>query len=513
MSANIEPDNAEEDLLEKMLKEAEMLAAKMTVTSKKDESFVKAVVPSTNETRTSDDPSSDPMDPLLDKAEKMVQAFREAADGGSGSIHTSTDTVSLLLQRLDEPPKHMEGEEPRKGGRDEMLQQSKNLIQKMPSGSIDSPTGSLTKEGAPTSVYVLHHNNGADDFSSVGSSSLKAPSISGDNRAAFDDAINASLSMADAIREIQSAGSRSPTNFPATPTPSAPDDNDCDDEVSVKDYTSVSSSSELQKKMLVMAAKLEAGIPDFKAHSPDAKWEKVSSAERGDDDYASIQDFTKEKPRKSIQKRVEAPVKQSRLHAYRVQARRRRRRQRLILTVTIVVAVAYYLVFGVGFGSGKLKNASNDVAIPTALESNASELDAEMGSNMLDEVSQDQLEDLDLVVDDDEQSEVDDEDNDFKQVEFSDLKYWSEEDDTVCDEVDDGSGEDLSKAEDVKVEKDQDIATQLSVLRDNEFVVTIASGRRVSCQNPINRFFRKPCRVLFRERRLAMQMGIAVDHE
>ena len=509
MSATIEPDNVEEDLLEKMLKEAEMLAAKMTVTSKKDES----VVSSTKETRTSDDPSSDPMDPLLDKAEKMVQAFREAADGGSGSIHTSTDTVSLLLKRLDEPPQNMAGEEPRRGGRDGILQQSKTLIQKIPSGSIDSPAGSLTKEGAPTSVYVLHHNNGADDFSSVGSSSLKAPSISGDNRAAFDDAINASLSMADAIREIQSAGSRSPTNFPATPTPSAPDDNDCDDEVSVKDYTSVSSSSELQKKMLVMAAKLEAGIPDFKAHSPDAKWEKVSSAERGDDDYASIQDFTKEKPKKLIQTRVEAPVKQSRLHAYRVQARRRRRRQRLILTAAIVVAVVYYLVFGGGFGNGKLKDVSNDVASPTAPEFNASELDAEMGSNIPDEVSQDQREDLDVVVEDDEHSEVDEKDNDFKQVEFSDLKYWSEEDDTICDEVDEGSGEDQSNAEDVKVEKDQDTSTHFTVLRDDEFVVTIASGRRVSCQNPINRFFRKPCRVLFRERRLAIQMSIAADRE
>ena len=103
--------------------------------------------------------------------------------------------------------------------------------------------------------------------------------------------------------------------------------------------------------MLVMAAKLEAGIPDFRATSPDAKWEKVSSAERGDDDYASIQDFTKEKPsKKTAQARVEAPVKQSRLRAYRVQARRRRRRQRLLLVAAIVVAILYYFVFGFGFG-------------------------------------------------------------------------------------------------------------------------------------------------------------------
>ena len=507
-------DASEEDLLEKMLKEAEMLAAKMTVPPNRDESASPAVVTPTAESAAS--PTPDHMDPLLDKAERMVRAMREATDGGSGSIHTSTDTVSLLLKRLDDPAKQREGVEYHiQGDGAEILRQSQPVLQKRPSGSIDSPLGSSTKEDAPTSVYVLHHNSGADDFSSVGSSSLKAPSLSGDNRAtSVNDAINASLSMADAIKEIQSAGSRSPPHQPGTPTPSAPDDDGDDDEVSVKDYTSVSSSSEHKKKMLVMAAKLEAGIPDFRVTSPDAKWEKVASAARGDDDYASIQDYTKESPKKKlVQTIVDAPVKQSRLRAYRVQARRRRRRQRTLLAAVIVVAVLYYFVFG--FGSGNSKNENNETAPPAStaqLDTESNENFVELGSNVPDEMPEQELSEHYLNSDEHEDEIY--EEYEVDEVNISELSYWSEEDDeTIGDDPEEEGGEDAPSGENMEVKQIADTTTQTTALHAHRFMVTTESGRLISCQNPLNRFFRKPCRILFKELRLAKQSGITGDQE
>ena len=84
--------------------------------------------------------------------------------------------------------------------------------------------------------------------------------------------------------------------------------------------------------------------PSSSSSSSAAKWEKVSSAAMGDDDYVPIVDYTKEKRTDGASKTPTARTKVSRLEAYREKARRRRkRRRRMGAVVAGVLAIVLWV--------------------------------------------------------------------------------------------------------------------------------------------------------------------------
>lgn len=74
-----------------------------------------------------------------------------------------------------------------------------------------------------------------------------------------------------------------------------------------------------------------------------AKWEKVSSATAGDDDYVPIVDYTKEKRTSHDIPIIGVKSKVSRLEAYREKSRRKRRRRTImIMIVTTLIAIVWW---------------------------------------------------------------------------------------------------------------------------------------------------------------------------
>lgn len=76
---------------------------------------------------------------------------------------------------------------------------------------------------------------------------------------------------------------------------------------------------------------------------PVSKWEKVSSAAAGDDDFVPIVDYTKEKRSAALPSTRNMKTKVSRLEAYREKARKRRQRRMIILLIiSTVVAIVWW---------------------------------------------------------------------------------------------------------------------------------------------------------------------------
>ena len=97
-------------------------------------------------------------------------------------------------------------------------------------------------------------------------------------------------------------------------------------------------------------------IPDFTKDTGEAKWEKVESATKGDDDYVPLVDYSKSPTSSTPQKSSKntsssnsnlnrAPSgRQSKLEAYRRKERiRKKRRNRLIAAAITSIAVVYFL--------------------------------------------------------------------------------------------------------------------------------------------------------------------------
>jgi hypothetical protein len=84
---------------------------------------------------------------------------------------------------------------------------------------------------------------------------------------------------------------------------------------------------------------LQTIIPDFTATASDTQWEKVKSANTGDNDFAPIKDFSSEQRKKVTTQPIIVPSKQSRLETYRGEAKRRKRRQQRTLKVVVIGAV------------------------------------------------------------------------------------------------------------------------------------------------------------------------------
>jgi hypothetical protein len=549
-SPGVIPVTSEEELLEKMLQDAKRLSSKMKVSG--------AMTTPNGDVNSiedeEDDNGVDTMSPLLDEAENLLRDLQRQS--AASPANRSVDTVSLILRRLDSPSNT--NLKPIGSTRRASPRVSLGKISGVGEGSVavvstDSPLGNLSKTSAPSSVYLLHHHNsGADDFSSVGSASLRASS---ENSKYLTDAlVHASLEMADAVKEIQSANG---SDVPGTPTPSSPDeedgnseDDDDNDQVSVKDYTSRASTSSNSRKLKAMAAKLEAGIPDFTAHAPNAKWEKVSSAQRGDEDYVMVQDFSKTqsttsgvndntKAKSSFTGKTtstattrmlepQLPVAKTRLQIYRAQARRQRRRQRFMAFTAMALFLVWYLLpRGGGGDSGDsspvLAVARNDTTAPS-LESNQDtktlSLEAELEG---DEES--------LMVVDAQATGV-----------LDDSLCWQDEndaflqDDIIAENVVD---EDLERAENsTAISSHQAVQNDAANEAPSELVSTRSSTSTVSshgshpdqkggassilsmsviltekeqraCKNNLfHRIFRKRCRIFARELKLAKKSGI-----
>jgi hypothetical protein len=336
--------STEDDMLEKMLKEAEVLAARMSsIELGKSPSVTQPLVDSPSLPSNSSDhskltvrqqsvntESSDKLDPLLQNAESMVQQVKEQ---NSSPV---VEPKASLAQQLAESKESLG----KLSDLDEVLRQSEALLQKMrsknsvASGEINDTT--TTPEEAPSSVYLLRSNSsGLDDVSSVGSASLRATSN-------LSDALNASKVMADSVKEIvEEREMDNDHHAPSTPIPSAPNE----DQTPVKDYTphSVTSRSSVSSNHAEQPI-LQTVIPDFTITAADTQWEKVESANKGDKDFVPIRDYSSEPRKKVTTTPLIVPTKQSRLATFRGEAKRRKRRQQRILKAVAVGAVFTVLV-------------------------------------------------------------------------------------------------------------------------------------------------------------------------
>ena len=138
-----------------------------------------------------------------------------------------------------------------------------------------------TSPNAPTSVYVLDPYVGSDDVSSVGSNSLRSPMISPNNLKVPSYSSSTKTQTTDPIQEeplmpIPIVNPVTAQNDVPNFSPKTSRNNN------IKDNTSILTSRPTTTP-----------IPDFTVTPREAKWEKVSSANMGDDDYVPLVDYTK----------------------------------------------------------------------------------------------------------------------------------------------------------------------------------------------------------------------------
>jgi hypothetical protein len=172
-SAEMELNSCPEDeLLERMLEEAEALASKMLGGSSRTSHSVK----STRSSRTSHSAKSTMK---IDERELVVQADRGAEEfngkmrkGGS----TKTGRPSMETRRKSKESLNRE-----EHNIDDVLRESDALLRSLRSSSSIAASIAARKSSSPetpTSVYILPQSNLRDDVSSVGSSSLRVSRIS-----------------------------------------------------------------------------------------------------------------------------------------------------------------------------------------------------------------------------------------------------------------------------------------------------------------------------------------------
>jgi hypothetical protein len=377
--------STEDDMLEKMLKEAEVLAARMaTIELGKSSSSSSAaaatqpLVDNSSQLSNSSDHSKltvDKLDPLLQKAEYMVQQVKEQ------NTAPVVEPKASLARQLAESKESLE----QLSDLDEILRQSETLLQKMRSkNSVASPeindtaTSTATSHETPSSVYLLQSNlSGLDDVSSVGSASLRASASHViDIFNASSEALNASKLMADSVKEIteeyeMDSDDNDLPHTPSTPTPRSPEE----DRVPVMDYSprsperptrSVISRSSTNSSKEAARPVLQTIIPDFTITAADTQWEKVYSAKMGDQDFVPLRDFSEE-PRKEVTTQpFIIPTKQSRLATYRGEAKRRKRRQqRAFKAVAVGAVLAIYFVWSRSGGDSSTSQIS--VSDPTTI--------------------------------------------------------------------------------------------------------------------------------------------------
>jgi hypothetical protein len=433
------------DLLEKILKDAEELALKMTRQNQHGEESVS----SRSGDETSKSPSSPPKNAKIES-----------------SISSDNDTEL-----------------------EELLKQSETLLGKMRSkkynedvGSVNSPPTTKveppqTSPNAPTSVYVAA-DLVPDELSSVGSNSLASPRNT----------------QASSLRLPSYSSSTTPIQEePFTPAVQQPVPIDMPLPVTSMPTTTTA-------------------IPDFTVTSPNAKWEKVESANQGDDDYVPLVDYSKlKKDRRNTIKAsslkmkhdfddgaTAATARQSRVAAFRAHKRRLRKKRRRQMAILIFCALAFggYFMFVRKPGAKKVADIAQEeesleeiVVDLEAWDDLMDHTESETDTEFLD--SSDHMEDL--------------------------LEVAVKSDDTCSDETEEGTvkteGE-ASEKEPVLLEKDEvdvvepEIVVKIDGKRLTEtdmkeettqgFDEGFQSDLRLTkrCKNPFQRLFNKKCRIL-----------------
>jgi hypothetical protein len=461
--------SSEEDYLEKILKEAKVLAS----TSK--------------------------MATLIDAP--------EGASNYSSGHSKSTDVV-----KKDQPPTSDASlaQSDQQEDIEEVLRQSELLLDKMRSkvslGSTATPFGIVKdcdREKTPSSVYVLHHNSSssqaADDFSSVGSQSLRQINFDPNSPAPIkntDDLADASAEfMANALKEIAL------TNSDDTPSPSEPNDGDL---VPISDHSVVSLASNKNRANAAtsspMNKMMQSQIPDFSKSTPGAKYEKVICAKQGDDDFVSLVDYSAQK-RSSPQQQttgLDMNVKRSRLAQYKRQAKRDRKRRRY---VTVGVAIVSVLVCLFWFRANYNRGSTHEATPQPTAENATAIMEAQL------EAEGEALREAETAARIAEQQRLQDETRLRAEVqarlkaEKETRRAAEEEARRVTEE-----GQALIKAEE---------EARLAAVKSKSLSVANASVNDAfkdqvwkampRCKNWFARIFKKNCRVLEKERRLARQ--------
>jgi len=260
------------------------------------------------------------LEELLKKSETLLGKMRSrVSSSGSGSAGPKNDEQSASSPPLEK----------------EQWRRDKNASPFVNAPVVVEPPKSSPK--APTSVYLVENSMASDDVSSIGS--LTAPNL----RVPVNP-----RKKSDPIQEEPLM----PASKPFQWQPS---------------NTAVSSNNGNSEAMVAATV-----IPDFTATSPDAKWEKVSSANEGDDDYVPLVDYSKQqrmaattttttpasftasRAAKFDENRDEYGTGSSsnaaltpRVAAFRAQKRkmrrqRRRRLQMIFLTFVVAAAGAYF---------------------------------------------------------------------------------------------------------------------------------------------------------------------------
>lgn len=411
-------DSSSDDMLERMLKEAEELALKMSRQCDSNASSRAGSVVST------------------DCANSNEQAMLATAD--------EDEDGNMISGTLDD---HRDGN----GDLDAILRKSERLLGKMRSRSTNNagahsfngaPSPSevsppKASPAAPTSVYLIDSSNGIDDVSSVGSASLRSAVPSPALRMPYF----ATTPEGRPIREDEPLVPSPPRPFLLSPDSI----NNSDRNEGLRYRYSGGASPSLQKRIPIVhptpprptpphgfaqdgdgpalsatpSSIAVAGtvIPDFSLPTPDAKWEKVHSANQGDDDYVPLVDYSKlpqspirtsnaggsnrskssvdssrsvdEKPRMGLRTGFDhalLPATASRVAAFRASKKRTRKRQRQIkaaaISVTCVLAAAYYCYCYRGADQSTVPGNSGDSLLPEAASSETNALPLEKTYNI-----------------------------------------------------------------------------------------------------------------------------------
>lgn len=478
MPARFDPSDEEsaDYLLEKMLKQAEELANKMSRQNSSSEVSVS----------TSTDAGSDLSNPAA------------LADVTNNNNHKN-----ILDDLSSDNDTELE----------ELLKQSETLLGKMragglsastPEASVNSPPAADRVEppkvspNAPTSVYLLETAGTYDDVSSVGSNSLRSPILS--------PSLRMPTPMSDTIQEEPFAPSPFGKAMPRIPSINSADE-----------LLEAAAASDLNNANAGTSTK----IPDFTATSTDAKWEKVASASQGDEDYVPLVDYSKLSPNTTtttasssrggmqnydgLQQEDDeygttdsVAATRTRVAAFRAQKKRlqkKKRRQMILLTLGVAVVGGYcWYARQPGKNSTTTDSSDNNDLATVEADFNSGN-DAAEDSQC--DISYDGILDEDLsCFDDITLSEVEES---FSGLGLDQILEELGETEVSCDE--DGECFEAGDEETVTIEGDADTisssadSSSAAGELSNE-VAQVDSKLIKKCKNPLQRIFNRMCRQL-----------------
>ncbi len=240
---------------------------------------------------------------------------------------------------------------------------------------------------------------------------------------------------------------------------------------------------------------LELPTPDLLSSTPTVyKWEKVSSATTGDDDYVPIVDYTKEKRSNKLPIITNTKIKVSRLEAYREKARKRRKRRMIIV---VIFAAMFTILWWAWSRKGSMSRKRGKAMIK------GDDKDHNSTEYVRDDQVQNKTNDSRLSLDDALESK------------FVDACPWDMKArfSTFLDEIrcSQGGVEIVVLNDEIKSEghmkgNDQNVVSPPNKTKE------VQSTDAPRCKNPFVRLFSKKCRKLGREKKKMMEED-ASQHE